>query len=130
MTRIWKFLLSRFKFLPAIFVVVILSGCATIPIAKPIKYYSPRDITEIVDDIPHNCIYIGTIKMVPRGDASVRSERQKERVLRRLQREAAKVGADCVFITDIQRSNKDYLLDWNFSDGYTIEAEMFRRVDK
>ena len=65
---------------------------------------------------------------MPRGDASVRSKQLKERVIKRLQKQAAEAGADFVVITDIQRSNKDYALDWNFSDGYTIEGEMFRKT--
>lgn len=105
------------------------TACATVPIVKPIKYYAPRAYAQIVEYIPNGTIYIGTIKLVPRGDASVRSERQKERVLEGLKEHAAKAGADYVVITDIQRSNKDYLLDWNPSDGYTIEGEMFRRIE-
>ena len=113
------------------FVSFLLYGCgATVPIVKPVAYYPPRAYAQIVGYIPQNSIYIGTIKLVPRGDALVRSEQQKVRVMKRLQESAAEAGADFVVVKDIQRSNKDYLLDWNFSDGYTIEGEMFRRVDK
>lgn len=100
------------------------------PIVKPIKYYSPRAHAECVDYIPKGTIYIGTIKIVPGDDAFIRSERRKRRAIKKMQKEAAKVGADYVVITDIQKNNKDYFLDISYSDGYTIEGEMFRLVEK
>ncbi len=111
--------------------ICILNGCVILtPIVKPVKYYSPRPSAELVDYIPKGTIFIGTVKIVPGDDASIRSNRRKQRVIRKMQDEAAKVGADYVVITDIQKNNKDYLIDISFSDGYTIEGEMFRRMSK
>lgn len=110
----------------------LLSGCSILtPIVKPVKYYSARNLpSEIVDYIPKGTIYIGTIKIVPGDDAFIRSERRKQRAIEKMQKEAAKVGADYVVIIDVQKNNKDYWLDAAFSDGYTIEGEMFRRTSE
>lgn len=106
---------------------LIFFGCRIItPIVKPIKNYSPRPYAELFDYIPDNTIFIGTIKIVPGDDAFIRSERRKQRAIKKMQKEAAKVGADYVVITDIQKNNKDYFFDVAYSDGYTIEGEMFR----
>jgi len=110
--------------------IILLASCATVPIVKPVKYYSPRSSAQVVDYIPIGTIYIGTVKVVPRGDASLTTKKQKQRAVRKLQKAAAEAGADYVVITDIQKSNKDYLLDFNFSDGYTIEGEMFRQISE
>lgn len=111
-------------------IVGVFSSCMTItPIIKPIKYYSPRHSAQLVDFIPKGTVFIGSAKVVPGDNALSTSDRRKQRAIQRLLEEAAKAGADFVVITDIQRSNKDYLLDWNFSDGYTIEGEMFRRIE-
>ena len=101
------------------------------PIIKTVKYYAPRyQSAEIVDYIPKETIYIGTIKIVPGDDAFIRSERRKQEAIQRMQKEAAKAGADFVVITDVQKTNRDYLLDVVESDGYTIEGEMFRIIEK
>ena len=109
-----------------------LSGCMILtPIVKPIKYYSPRSLAaEVVDYIPDGTIYIGIIKIVPGDDAFIRSERRKQQAIIRMQKEAAKVGADYVVITDVLKNNRDYWLDVSYSDGYTIEGEMFRRISE
>lgn len=110
----------------------VLSGCMILtPIVKPIKYYAPRNHSaEIVGYIPDGAIFIGTIKIVPGDDALIRSERRKQQALKKLQEEAAKVGADYIVITGIQKNNRDYLLDISYSDGYTIEGEMFRQISE
>ena len=109
--------------------IVIFSGCMILtPIVKPTRYYSPRSNAQIVDYIPNGVIYIGTIKIVPGDDACLRIESRKQEAIQKMQQEAAKAGADYVVITDIQKTNRDYLLDVTYSDGYTIEGEMFRNI--
>lgn len=121
----------RLKKYCLILCVCLLSSCMRlVPIAKPTKYYSPKSHAELVNYIPDGTIFIGTIKIVPGDDACVRSERRKQQALSKIQEEAAKAGADYVVIRDIQISNRDYILDITFSDGYTIEGEMFRIVEK
>lgn len=110
-------------------VFVLLTSCAVVPIVKPVKYYSPKASAQLVDYIPQGTIYIGTVKVVPRGDASLTTEKQKQKAIQRLLESAAEAGADYVVIVDIQKSNKDYLLDFNYSDGYTIAGEMFRKIE-
>ena len=111
--------------------VFLLSNCSILtPIVKPIKYYSARNNSSIVDSIPDGTIYIGTIKIVPGDDAFIRSNWRKQQSIKKMQVEAAKVGADYIIIIDTQKNNKDYWLDVSFSDGYTIEGEMFRLIDK
>lgn len=109
-----------------------LSGCMILtPIVKPIKYYSPRYLpAEVVDYIPDGTIFIGYIKIVPGDDAFIRSYRRKSQAIIKMQKEAAKVGADYVMIKDIQKNNKDYFFDVSYSDGYTIEGEMFRLINE
>lgn len=119
----------KLKYLLFFFCACIFTSCAVVPIVKPVKYYSPRPYAEIVDCIPKETIYIGTVKIVPRGDAWLRSNGQKQYAIRRLQKSAAKAGADYVVIFDIKKSNKDYFFDLNYSDGYTIMGEMFRLVE-
>lgn len=109
------------------FVVLLFTSCAVVPIVKPVKYYPSQASAQLVDYIPRGTMYIGTVKVVPRGDASLTTEKQKKRAIHKLLESAAKAGADYVVITDIQKSNKDYIGDFNYSDGYTIEGEMFRR---
>lgn len=122
----------KLKYLFLFFCAFFLSGCMILtPIVKPTKYYSSRfHPAEVVDFIPNGTIYIGTIKIVPGDDAFIRSERRKQKAIKRMQEEAAKVGADYVVIIDAQKNNKDYLLDISYSDGYTIEGEMFRRISE
>ena len=107
-----------------------LTSCMILtPIVKPAKFYAPRNNpADVVDYIPNGTIYIGTVKIVPGDDAFIRSERRKRKAIRRLQAEAAKAGADYVVITDVQKTNRDYFIDAAFSDGYTIETEMFRKI--
>lgn len=110
---------------------LIFSSCMILtPIVKPIKYYSPRSHAECVEYIPDGATYIGTIKIVPGDDAFILSEARKRRAIQKMQKEAAKVGADYVLIIDVQKSNRDYIFDISFSDGYTIEGEMFRSEEK
>ena len=109
---------------------ILLASCATVPIVKPVKYYSPRSSAQVVDYIPAGTIYIGMVKIVPRGDTSLTTEKQKQRAINKLQKSAAEAGADYVVIIDIQKSNRDYLLDFNYSDGYTIKGEMFRQISE
>ncbi len=119
------------NYLYVLFCACLLASCSVLtPIVKPVKQYPPRPSAEVVDYIPQGTIFIGTIKIVPGDDAFIRSERRKQRAIRKMQKEAAKVGADFVIITDFQKNNKDYLLDVSYSDGWTIEGEMFRIVDK
>ena len=107
----------------------VLSGCMILtPIVKPTKYYSPKAYAEIMNQIPAGTIFIGTIKIVPGDDAFIRSERRKQQAIQKMQECAAKAGADYVVITDIQKTDKDYFFDVTYSDGYTIEGEMFRRI--
>ena len=108
-----------------------LTSCMILtPIVKPAKFYAPRNNpADVVDYIPNGTIYIGTVKIVPGDDAFIRSERRKRKAIRRLQAEAAKAGADYVVITDVQKTNRDYFIDAAFSDGYTIEGEMFRKTE-
>ena len=49
--------------------------------------------------------------------------------MNKLLKEAAKVGADYVYIKSIEKTNKDYTIDYTFSDGYTIMGEMYRIMD-
>lgn len=121
----------RLKYLFVLFSTCMLTGCMILtPIVKPVKYYPSRhDAAEVVDHIPKGTIFIGTIKIVPGDDAFIRSERRKQNAINKMQKEAAKVGADYVVIIDTQKTNRDYWLDAAFSDGYTIEGEMFRLVE-
>lgn len=112
--------------------ILLLTSCQTIvPIVKPIKYYSPRsNSAEVVNYIPNGTIFIGTIKIVPGDDAFIRSESRKNQAIKKMQKEAAKAGADYIVITGIQKNNRDYWLDVSYSDGYTIEGEMFRKISE
>lgn len=106
-----------------------LISCAIIPIVKPLRYYPPRQQAELVNYIPEGTMYIGSAKMVP-GDYTFIIAKIRQNVIDKLLREAAQAGADYVVITDIQKNNKDYFFDVTYSDGYTIEGEMFRRISE
>lgn len=129
MIRIWKYLKNSLIILSTSIWMMFAYSCAIVPIVKPIQYYSPRPYAQVVDYIPKGTIYIGTAKMVP-GDYTFITAKIKQNVIDKLLREAAKAGADYVVITDIQNNNKDYFFDVTYSDGYTIEGEMFRRISE
>ena len=122
--------MNQQKYLIILLCACVLTSCMILtPIVKPVKYYSPRQYpAEVVNYIPSGTAFIGTIKIVPGDDAFIRSERRKQQAIKKMQKEAAKVGADYVVIIDIQKNNRDYSLEVSYSDGYTIEGEMFRRV--
>lgn len=131
MIRNWNVSLSKTYFSIFLFVASLLTGCQTIvPIVKPVKYYSARASADAVDYIPKGTIYIGTIKVVPGDDAFLRTESRKQQAIHKMLDSAAQAGADYVVITDIQNNNKDYFFDVTYSDGYTIEGEMFRRISE
>lgn len=73
---------------------------------------------------------IGTIKIVPGDDALNSSGKRLQQTIHAIQEHAARVGADYVVITDRQKNNKDYKFDISWSDGYTVEGEMFRSIGK
>ena len=117
------------KYFICLFVLLLTSCCSIVPIVKPLKYYPPSVSIQLVDYIPQGTMYIGTVKVVPRGDAMLTTEKQKQRAIQQLLESAAEAGANYVVINDLQKSSKDYLFDFNFSDGYTREGEMFRAVN-
>jgi hypothetical protein len=98
------------------------------PIVHVTTYCPARPYATLVTEIPANTKYLGTVKIVP-GDDNLISSFNKEKVMNKLLKEAAKVGADYVYIKSIEKTNKDYAIDYTFSDGYTIMGEMYRLVD-
>ena len=104
-------------------------GCAVLtPIVKVNRHYSPRANAVIVDSVPANTIFIGTVKIVPGDDGLIRPKKLNK-VINCLLEEAAEAGADYVYVRDISKSNKDYFFDVDFADGYTVTGEMFRLVE-
>ena len=98
------------------------------PIVHVTSYCSSRPYATLVTEIPAGTKYLGTVKIVP-GDDNFISSFDKDKIINKLLDEAAKVGADYVYIKSIDKTNKDYAIDITFSDGYTIMGEMYRLQD-
>ena len=98
------------------------------PIVHVTAYCSARPYATLVNEIPNGAKYLGTVKIVP-GDYTFISSFNKCKMINKLLDEAAKVGADFVYIKSIDKTKKDYVIDITFSDGYTIMGEMYRLQD-
>ncbi len=114
----WKLLIGL--------ICLVFVGCfpAFVPIVKVDGYYRPTQSAQLVNEIPEDAIYIGTIKLVPHDLAGFRS-RNIDKVYYLLQHESAKVGARYIYVTNLTRRPIDYI--WEYLDsGYTIQAELYR----
>jgi hypothetical protein len=98
------------------------------PIVHVTAYCPARPYAILVTEIPAGTKYLGTVKIVP-GDNAFRTSFKKEKIMNKLLDEAAKVGADYVYVKSIEKTNKDFFFDLVYSDGYTIMGEMYRLQD-
>lgn len=112
---------------------ILCTGCSHkyLPIVKATKYYPPTSNAMIVDVVPADAIYIGTIKVVPR-DYSFETSSDRKIAINNLREAAAKAGANYIYLTNMVRQNDDYYYRFfnaiteDYGEGYTIEAEMYR----
>lgn len=113
--------------------VMVLVSCSHkyLPIVKTTKYYPPTANAMIVDSVPADAIYIGTIKVVPR-DYSFETRSDRRTAVNNMREAAAKAGANYLYLVNMVRQNDDYYFRFfnavteSFGEGYTIEAEMYR----
>ena len=102
-----------------------------LPMVKATKYYPPTSVAIIVDSVPADAIYIGTIKVVPR-DYSFETRSDRQIAINNMREAAAKAGANYLYIVNMVRQNDDYYYRFfnavteSSGEGYTIEAEMYR----
>lgn len=110
-----------------LFCVTICCSCSPIfvPIVKTYGYYPPSYSAKITTTIPSNAEYIGTIAIVP-NDHPVIMGWDKNLLYQTLEKEAAKAGANYVYITNIESSNVDYWFNYEEGDGFSIRAELYR----
>lgn len=114
-----------------ILMVLLLIGCdlyTAIPHVE--KYYAPTQGVKILSQPPSNfSTYFGTLKVVPR-DGSLPTQEDLSRALEYLKAEAAKYGANYIYIRnyDPRVSDFEYLrfLDVSYGDGAVLEAELYR----
>ena len=119
--------MNRIKLLILASFCVILFGCkAFTPIPNVYGYYPPTVNAIITSKIPTHCEYIGTLKLVPH-EFSRFSARNKERLLNRLQSEAAKLGANYVCIKDMKTRPNDWFMNvFSKGSGYMLTADLYR----
>ena len=118
---------DKLKFLVLSVSLVFFFGCKVFtPIPNVHGYYPPTVGAIITTNIPTQCEYIGTLKLVPH-EFSVFSARNKERLLNTLKEEAAKLGANYVCIKDMNTRSNDWFLNiFSRGSGYTLTAELYR----
>jgi len=113
--------------------VIILVSCSHkyLPIVKATRYYPSTANAMIVDSVPADAIYMGTIKVVPR-DYSFETKSDRRIAVNNMREAAAKAGANYLYLVNMVRQNDDYYFRFfnavteSFGEGYTIEAEMYR----
>ncbi len=105
---------------------IVLIGCSSvfIPIVKTYGYHHPVASAELVNQVPKDAKYIGTISIVPNDLTYFRSW-NKNAALFFLLTEAAKAGANYVYLTQIETSHNDYWWNKESGQGYTINAELY-----
>ena len=121
------------KFFPIAVICIVLMGCTHkyLPMVKTLRYYPPVSHAVIVDSIPQEAEYIGTIKLVPR-DYQFETRSDKQVIFDNLKEAAAKAGANYIYITNLTAQSQDYYYrffnaiteDWG--EGFVLEAELYR----
>jgi hypothetical protein len=96
-----------------------------VPIVKTYGYYPPTSNAIIVNAIPANTEYIGTIAIHPNDHTFFRGW-NKERLYTQLKTAAANAGANYIYITNFEESSVDYWFNYNFGDGFSVRAELYR----
>ncbi len=119
--------MNRIKFFILSSVCLILFGCKVFtPIPNVHGYYPPTVGAIITTNIPTQCEYIGTLKLVPH-EFSVFSAKNQEHLLNTLKEEAAKLGANYVYIKNMSTRSNDWIFDvFSRGSGYTLIAELYR----
>ena len=109
-----------------VFICLVFVGCspAFVPIVRTNAYYKPNDFAAIVEQIPANAKYIGTISIVPNDHTFFRSN-DASKATHVLQKKAARAGARYVYITKMVNTNDGYWWEKDWGEGFVIEAELY-----
>ena len=104
-----------------------LASCtpAFVPIVRTNTYYKPNYSAIIVEHIPKNAKYIGTISIVPNDHTFFKSNNASE-ANTVLQKEAARAGAKYIYITNFENTNNGYWWEKDWGEGIIIDAELYR----
>ncbi|MBR3566220.1 MAG: hypothetical protein IKN91_07855 [Paludibacteraceae bacterium] len=122
------------KYFMLILFCTLLCTCSShkyLPIVKTNKFYPPLEKADIVQSVPSESIFIGTIKLVLR-EYRFEMTRDSEIVLNNLKEEAARAGARYIYLLNFAPPSSDYYSGFmqtitrDFGEGYTIEAELYR----
>jgi len=108
------------------FVFLVFVGCSSafVPIVYTYGYHAPTYYAAIVEQIPTNAKYIGTISIVPNDHTFFRSN-DASKATHVLQKKAAKAGARYVYITKMVNTNNGYWWEQDWGEGFLIEAELY-----
>ena len=103
-----------------------LAGCspAFVPIVRTYGYNKPTEFAAIVEQVPENATYIGTISIVPNDHTYFRSN-NASKAAHILQKKAARAGARYVYITKMVNTNNGYWWEKDWGEGFIIEAELY-----
>ena len=110
----------------AILCLLLCASCSSfVPIVKTYGYYPPTNMAIIVENVPVDAEYIGTIAIHPNDHPLIRGW-DKERLYIKLKEAAAKAGARYIYIVNFESSNVDYWFNYDNGDGYSVRAELYR----
>ena len=103
-----------------------LVGCspAFVPIVHTYGYNKPTEFAAIVEYVPENAKYIGTISIVPNDHTYFRGNNASI-ATHVLQEKAARAGARYVYITKMVNTNNGYWWEQDWGEGFLIEAELY-----
>lgn len=108
------------------FICMTLFGCspAFVPIVHTYGYHKPTEFAAIVEQVPENAKYIGTISIVPNDHVFYRGN-NASKATHTLQKKAARAGARYVYITKMVNTNNGYWWEQDWGEGFLIEAELY-----
>jgi hypothetical protein len=113
-------------FIFAILCLLLCASCSSfVPIVKTYGYYPPTNMAIIVENVPVDAEYIGTIAIHPNDHPLIRGW-DKERLYIKLKEASAKAGARYIYIVNVESSNVDYWFNYDNGDGYSVRAELYR----
>ena len=115
------------KILLTLYICLAFISCspAFVPIVRTYGYHTPTYYAAIVEKIPANAEYIGTISIVPNDHTYFRSNNAST-ATHMLQKKGARAGANYVYITKMVNSNNGYWWEKDWGEGFIIEAELYR----